>query len=99
MSLMTITGTPDADVGCRPCRSVLSAEEHMHHSKHCVSTATIVMRCVAADRVPGGFKLARTPMAAAFTPLGGSPLHPSSPALQATALPITFQVSELLQAG
>lgn len=96
---MTVIGTTGADVGCQPCRSVLSAEKHIHHSKHCVGTIPIVIQCVAADRVPGGFKLARTPMAAAFTPLGGSPLHPSSPALQATALPITFQVSQHQQAG
>lgn len=46
-----------------------------------------------AERMPGGIKLARTPMAASRLSLGGSPLHPSSPLLQPTALPITFQVS------
>ena len=45
-----------------------------------------------AERMPGGVKLARTPMAASRLSLGGSPLHPSSPTLHPTALPITFQV-------
>ncbi len=48
--------------------------------------------CGAAERMPGGIKLARTPMAASRLSLGGSPLHPSSPTLHPTALPITFQV-------
>ena len=48
--------------------------------------------CAAAERMPGGIKLARTPMAASRLSLGGSPLHPSSPTLHPTALPITFQV-------
>ena len=46
-----------------------------------------------AERLPGGIKLARTPMAASRLSLEGSPLHPSSPMLEPTALPITFQVS------
>ncbi|DBB09035.1 TPA: hypothetical protein ACH3X3_007660 [Trebouxia sp. C0006] len=45
----------------------------------------------SAERMPGGIKLARTPMAASRLSLGGSPLHPSSPTLHPTALPITFQ--------
>ncbi|DBA97231.1 TPA: hypothetical protein ACH3X1_014979 [Trebouxia sp. C0004] len=45
----------------------------------------------SAERMPGGIKLARTPMAASRLSLGGSPLHPSSPTLHLTALPITFQ--------
>lgn len=48
--------------------------------------------CDPAERMPGGIKLARTPMAASRLSLGGSPLHPSSPTLHPTALPITFQV-------
>lgn len=43
--------------------------------------------------MPGGIKLARTPMAASRLSLAGSPLHPSSPLLHPTALPITFQVT------
>ena len=71
-----------------------SAEQTCIAEKHGGAAQTGVC-CVIAERMPGGIKLARTPMAASRLSLGGSPLHPSSPTLHATALPITFQVCSL----
>lgn len=53
------------------------------------------IRLCVVERMPGGIKLARTPMAASRLSLGGSPLHPSGPTLHPTALPITFQVQAI----
>ena len=77
-----------------PCTSRRSSDQlyFLCYSKVSIQWGLVECDCIA-DRMPGGAKLARTPVAASRLSLAGSPLHPSSPTLRSTALPITFQVT------